>query len=544
MAQALYRRWRPQVWDAVVGQDHVIKTLRNAVRRERLAHAYLFAGPRGTGKTTTARLLAKAVNCLAEDPADRPCNQCAPCRAVSDGSFIDLIEIDAASNTSVEDVRDLREKINFSPNEGRRKVYIVDEVHMLSTAAFNALLKTLEEPPDHAIFVLATTEVHKVPATVLSRCQRHEFRRLPLDVILSFLHSRVKDEEFAVSDDALEIIARQATGSLRDAISILDQLTSTGLEVDLELAQTVLGTATDEAVLEIVDAIAAARPAEGLNWINRAVDRGADPRQLARQVVDYLRAVLLVQTGNEQLVEALDNVRRRMQGHAQQLDKQALMRAIDAFHQAALETRSGWQPKLPLELAMVECLPDQTEADAKPAVNPQKMDPGERGTTPPVEAPESADAEKPTRGSPAKEGRSVAPLGAGEKATFRHVLDRWDAILDAAFRRDPRCQALLNSGRPLEMERGSLIVGFASDLLREKMDKDENREQIEAAIAEALGQPVPIRSVLSSQWMEGNSLAEEASVEEGGMVATAIRDLGATLAEVQPLEEEDETPDE
>jgi len=171
MTQALYRRWRPRTWDEVVGQDHIVVTLRNAVKSERVAHAYLFAGPRGTGKTTTARLLAKAVNCLHESLAERPCNACEHCLALNEGRFLDLIEIDAASNTSVEDVRDLRDKINYAPNQGRYKVYIVDEVHMLSTAAFNALLKTLEEPPAHAIFVLATTEVHKIPATVLSRCQ-------------------------------------------------------------------------------------------------------------------------------------------------------------------------------------------------------------------------------------------------------------------------------------------------------------------------------------------------------------------------------------
>jgi DNA polymerase-3 subunit gamma/tau len=187
MTQALYNKWRPQKWDEIVGQQHIVQTLRNAVTGDRVAHAYLFAGPRGTGKTTAARLLAKAVNCLDADPAARPCNQCAHCVAVNEGRFLDLIEIDAASNTSVEDVRDLRDKINFTPNQGAYKVYIIDEVHMLSTAAFNALLKTLEEPPAHAIFILATTEIHKIPATVLSRCQRHEFRRVPVDDILGQL---------------------------------------------------------------------------------------------------------------------------------------------------------------------------------------------------------------------------------------------------------------------------------------------------------------------------------------------------------------------
>src|SRR5512137_525879 len=235
MTQALYRKYRPHRWEDVVGQEHVVNTLRNAITAGRVAHALLFAGPRGTGKTTTARLLAKAVNCLEPDLAARPCDKCEFCQAVNDSRFLDLIEIDAASNTSVEDVRDLRDKINFSPNQGRYKVYIIDEVHMLSPAAFNALLKTLEEPPSHAIFVLATTEVHKIPATVLSRCQRHEFRRIPVADIVRYLKEIAQSEGIEADDEALGLIARQSTGAMRDAISLLDQLASTGHGINLKM---------------------------------------------------------------------------------------------------------------------------------------------------------------------------------------------------------------------------------------------------------------------------------------------------------------------
>ncbi len=298
MSQALYRKWRPLHWEQVIGQPHVVQTLRNAIAAERVAHAYLFAGPRGTGKTTTARLLAKAVNCLSPELAGRPCNECAHCKAVNQGRFLDLIEIDAASNTSVDDVRDLRDKINFSPNQGRYKVYIIDEVHMLSTAAFNALLKTLEEPPPHAIFILATTEAHKIPATVLSRCQRHEFRRIPVSEIAANLKLLAEDEKIEIDEEALLLVARQATGAMRDAISLLDQLASAGKRITLAMAQDVLGTATSQSVLAVIEALLARQPGAGLDAIHGALDAGSDPRQFARQVVDYLRSLLLVAAGN------------------------------------------------------------------------------------------------------------------------------------------------------------------------------------------------------------------------------------------------------
>ena len=340
---------------------------------DRVAHAYLFAGPRGTGKTTSARLLAKAVNCLAEERVERPCNECNHCHAVNEGRFLDLIEIDAASNTSVDDVRDLRDKINFSPNLGQYKIYIIDEVHMLSNAAFNALLKTLEEPPPHAIFVLATTEVHKIPATVLSRCQRHEFRRIPVPDIVSVLDEMAKNENVQVDPEALTLIARQATGALRDAISLLDQLASTSDEINLELAQTVLGTATSQAVIEIIDAILEHDAAKGLDEIHKNLDTGSDPRQFARQIVEYLRSLLMVRMGNAQQIDATQEIRQRMAQQAQGFESpHELLRVIRAFNHAASEARLSWQPALPLELAMIKSVetpvmePERTPETAAP----------------------------------------------------------------------------------------------------------------------------------------------------------------------------------
>ena len=356
MTQALYRKWRPQTWDDVIGQEHIIQTLKNAIKNERTGHAYLFAGPRGTGKTSTARLLAKAVNCLDEKIINRPCNNCDICTAVNQGNLLDLIEIDAASNTSVDDIRDLRDKINFSPSQGKYKIYIIDEVHMLSTAAFNALLKTLEEPPPHAIFILATTEIHKIPATVLSRCQRHEFRRISIADIVSQLNEIAKEENLKIDSAALELIARQSTGALRDAISLLDQLASTGELITLEIAQNVLGTATSQSVLEIVDSIIYENTADGLNAIHAMLDGGADPRQFARQIVEYLRNLLLAEMGKPTAGDQTAEIQAQIERHSQQIPRTEILFYLQRFNAIAADTRGNWQPNLPLELALAECV--------------------------------------------------------------------------------------------------------------------------------------------------------------------------------------------
>ncbi|OGO09951.1 MAG: DNA polymerase III, subunit gamma and tau [Chloroflexi bacterium RBG_13_68_17] len=546
MTQALYRKWRPRSWDEVVGQEHIVQTLRNAIRAGRVAHAYLFAGPRGTGKTTTARLLAKAVNCQSASLAERPCNRCAHCQAVNEGRFLDLIEIDAASNTSVEDVRDLRDKINFAPNEGEYKVYIVDEVHMLSTAAFNALLKTLEEPPPHAIFVLATTEVHKIPATVLSRCQRHEFRRLSVDAMVAHLQAMLKQEGMRTEAGVLELVARQATGSLRDAISLLDQLASSGEIVTLAQAQVVLGTAAGEAVHQVVGAWLKGDLAGGLTEINRTLDSGADPRQFARQIVDYLRGLLLIRMGTPGLVETTAETRAEMEAQSAGVAVAALLAAIRSFNRAASEARAGWQPGLPLEMALLEAVrgpaPEAEPAAAnpaaalRPAASPRARGAGGRRTG---GAPEASAQARPDEPSVAP-----APPGRSGSITLQTVLDHWREILGAVRQRDPRTQALLNSSRPLGLEGGVLVLGFASDLLRDKMEKGHSLALVQEALLEVLGSELEIRSALAGGRASPPSQEESAPpVGNAGMVAAALRDLGAQVVDVKPALPEDRPPD-
>lgn len=533
MSQALYRKWRPRLWAEVVGQEHIVQTLQNAIRGGRIGHAYLFAGPRGTGKTTTARLLAKAVNCQAEDPAARPCDQCEHCKAVNEGRYLDLIEIDAASNTSVDDVRDLRDKINYSPNQGTYKVYIIDEVHMLSTAAFNALLKTLEEPPPHAIFILATTEVHKIPATVLSRCQRHEFRRIPVVDIVNQLKKMCAEEKIEADPEALVLIARQATGAMRDAISLLDQLSSTGERINLEMAQRVLGTATSQSVVALMDAVLSRDAAAGLDQIHTALDSGSDPRQFARQVVDYLRGLMLVKLENPEQVEATAELLANMKRQAGAFRMAQLLDTLRLFNSAASDVRSGWQPGLLLELALAQAVGYQETAPvpeappvrpsepmrSAPVEKPAVSAPVKTGSAPSPAKPEPAPAAavSPTAADPAApKGATPAPAGISPQT----IAQNWAKIRAAVKKRRSQTEGLLNSLKQVNLRDGVVVLAFASEVLKSKMEMPENLNIARQAIFEVLGVELPVKCVVVST--KGESGTAEADIDQDSIVGTAL----------------------
>jgi DNA polymerase-3 subunit gamma/tau len=531
MTNALYNKWRPQKWDEVIGQPHVVQTLRNAVVNGHVVHAYLFAGPRGTGKTTAARLLAKAVNCSDPDPANRPCNQCDHCKAVNEGRYLDLIEIDAASQTGVDDVRALRDKINFIPNQGTYKIYIIDEVHMFSNSAFNALLKTLEEPPAHAIFILATTEMSKIPATVLSRCQRHEFRRLPMDEIISQLKRICESEKLAAEPEALALIARQSAGGMRDAISLLDQMASTGMEISLSLTQTILGTATSQTVLAIMEAVLNQAPSAGMDAIHAALNSGSDPRLLARQMVDYLRAVLLIQMGNPSQVELTPEVRSQAKQHAAGFSQADVLRMIKSFNEAASDQRGGWQPSLPLELALAEVLERPAEVPSTPgATTPAKgVSDSKRGSPAQVKnTPEilyqSANPRAEAAGSP----ETQEPAQEGKPAlTLKQIASVWKQVCAAIKPQSTSLNALLNTARLLEVKDGLLVLGFQSELLRSKADTPEQMKITRAALVEALGVDVPVRCVVSKA-----KQSAPPNVKADGMVAAALK-AGGEIVDTQ-----------
>ncbi len=521
MAQALYRKWRPMRWDEVLGQEHIIRTLRNAVRSGRTAHAYLFSGPRGTGKTTTARLLAKAVNCLHEDPEARPCDACAHCQAVNEGRFLDLIEIDAASNNGVEDVRDLRDKINFAPSQGQYKIYIIDEVHMLSTPAFNALLKTLEEPPDYAIFVLATTEIHKIPATVLSRCQRHEFRRLPLDLIVSRLAYICEQEGIQAAPEALTLIARHSAGGMRDAISLLDQMASTGEAVTLEVVQAVLGASAEEAVRQVVEALLQRAPGPGLMALQQALDGGSDPRALARQIVGYLRQVLLLKMGADAPPDLTPETLAAMQAYARSFDLPFLLGAIRAFNEAASSAGTAWQPSLGLELALAESLALEASPAASAAPVPAPKRKMETAPRPASVQPTPPPAQSRVEAASPAASRAAAAAAPAAAVSLDEVRQVWAQVKNAVRRVDGSLNGLLNSATLLEVKDGVLMLGFASEVLREKAARPEKIQTTERFLREALGRPLRVACVVGRGTQHNG---------ESSMVATALRYGGKKIS--------------
>ncbi|MDP6422303.1 MAG: DNA polymerase III subunit gamma/tau [SAR202 cluster bacterium] len=492
-SEVLYRKWRPRKLSEVVGQDSVTQTLRRSVATGRMAHAYLLCGPRGTGKTSTARILAKAINCLSAVDGE-PDNECDPCIAINEGRALDLIEIDAASNRGIDDIRNLSDKINFAPNEFKFKVYIVDEVHMLTEQAFNALLKTLEEPPGHAIFVLATTEAHKVPLTIISRCQRYDFRRVPLDVTGAKLAELCAAENIQASQDALDLIARSSTGSLRDAENLLEQAAvSYGSPLDADQVREMLGMGGDEQALELAKCIVSRSVAEGLSVINRVAGEGADLQQLQRGVTEFLRSVMLSKTGAATTLGYPDETSAVLNELATGADLPHLLRSIRAF--SAADTRRDTSSPLPLELALVEsslepvAAPPAQVADAA-ARQAQPRQAPTRQARPYVHEQTPVQRQgAPQRQAARPAGAEPQPLPAEPAARLQA---QWPQILRALRNTGTRFKldALLRSSRDYALDGDRIVVKFSHnshyDRIKEEMSNSSVLRELKEIINKAM----------------------------------------------------------
>ena len=512
--QVLYRKWRPQKLADVVGQESVTQTLQRAVATDRISHAYLLCGPRGTGKTSTARILAKAVNC--KSPIDgEPDNECHACVSIGENRALDLIEIDAASNRGIDDIRSLSDKINFAPNEFRYKVYIIDEVHMLTEQAFNALLKTLEEPPDHAIFILATTEAHKVPLTIISRCQRYDFRRIPLSAMSEKLAELCGAEGVEATEEALEILARSATGSLRDAENLLEQaVVSYGSPLQGDQIRDMLGLGGDAEALKLARHVVAKTVGEGLSTITEVSNSGADLRQLQRSVTEFLRSVMLIKSGSTDELGYSEEVTTQLRAAASGSELSHLLRAIKAFSSA--DMRHDSSSPLPLELALVESsLAPEPVSQQAPARQTQAAAPARQQQPPRSAAPNSnqnysgasrqtqqrqPDNRPASRPPPRRDMSEPLPEDPAARLEVQ-----WPEILRALRNTGSRFKLgpVLRSTRGVSLDGSRIVAPFTHESHFERfkgeMDNPGVKREVSAIINQAMGADYEIVGQLSTE---------------------------------------------
>ena len=515
---ALYRRYRPQTFSEIVGQDHVTRTLRNAIAGGQVAHAYLLAGARGIGKTSIARIIAKAVNCPKAKDGD-PCDRCESCVAIRDGRFLDLIEIDAASNRGIDEMRDLREKVRFAPSMGQYKVYVIDEAHQLTNEAFNALLKTLEEPPPHAIFVLATTESQKIPATIVSRTQRFDLRRITHAAMVEQLAAIAKAEKVKVEPAALEAISRHAQGSLRDAESIFDQVeTFAGGAVTLADVDALLGSSDWEETAALFDALIANDSAAAIILVRSLVDDGRDLRLFVKRAIDHVRALVLVRAAGQVPETATESVTAKLRAQAPSFSLERLAKIAKRLIEAEQQLRTTEGTPLPLELALLDLTTDAatpgpaTKAPAPapaatraatPAAAPSgssgpASSPGSRPApaAPPRRAGGVVDLAERRASAPARPSGDPVPAGGATapSVSLERIRAAWQDLLERTKERSIGKAAQLVKAEPLAIEGSTIVVGFSDDFAR-SVWQDKQRPELERDLGEILGVVVRVRCV-------------------------------------------------
>lgn len=552
--QALYRQWRPRTFAEVVGQEHITRTLLNALRTGRLVHAYLFCGPRGTGKTSTAKILARAINCLTPREGE-PCNECSNCRRILAGNSLDVLEMDAASNRGIDEIRNLIERIPLGPVEGKYKVYIIDEVHMLTQEAFNALLKTLEEPPAHAVFILATTEPRKVLPTILSRCQRFDFHPLTVQAIAGRLQEVAAANGVEIEPGALSLLSRKAAGGLRDALSLLDQILATGTRGPVTAGQVAvtLGTARLDTLLDLAGALAAGDGAGMLHLVDKALATGIEPQRLLEDLLDHARNLLLlkVDPGAGHLTGLLPEEAEQVAAQAQQFDHHRLLELMERLQQGGAALRRSNQPRVILEMtlagfmvapgpslgdlarrvaemeARLAAMEGSTPGRAREKIAVSNhgererplVDPGVLAGACRQEQGNSGPPEAPGEGSPA--GRTLvidryrephrvavkdraglarvevaAALETSSPASpgleLATVQERWPEVLAAARRESIQLQAFLREGEPVALVGDTLTLAVKADFHRGMLEQPANRQKVEKALAAVFGRPLKV----------------------------------------------------
>lgn len=582
---SLYRKYRPQTFADLLGQEHVSTTLSNAINEDRVAHAYLFTGPRGTGKTSTARILAKALNCE-KGPTPSPCGVCSSCVSITNGSSVDVIEMDAASHSKVDETREVLQGVNLASAGGRTKVYVIDEVHMLSTGSFNALLKTLEEPPSHVLFILATTEAHKVPSTIVSRSQRFDFRRIPASVLESHLRHVAELEKIDIDGDAIAAIARHVDGGARDALSSLDQLSSVSGRITETDAEGLLGGRHDRSLIELFEGVAAGDVGAVFLTLHSLVSEGADARQLGLEVLEHTRSLLLLRTSpdSELLLDVSSEDLPVLSGQAQRFSVETLVRILDLVQRSIVEMRSAPNHRLLLEVALVRAsapetdptatgllgrierlerrigISDAQEGAAPPPAPVQLDQPGtasrpqpERVAAPPKAAPREQKAAPAPTAQPAPSTAppkpaepapvaSAAPAAAGAVG-FVQIKDAWSAVMADMGHRSKRIQALCNPSRPVRLDGQTLVVEVQSKFHEGEMTTERNRSVLSDAINATLGVRMPLAFLTrgASSAADSSGDAVQKSVPASSP-APAAQDEPEFFEDTKPMSESDHDP--
>jgi DNA polymerase-3 subunit gamma/tau len=529
---SLYRKHRPRTFADVVGQEHIVRTLQAAVEQDRVAHAYLFAGPRGTGKTSLAKILAKSINCERGGPTVTPCLECESCRSIHDATSIDVIEMDAASHRGIDDIREIRDRVGLRPAKGLKKVYIVDEAHMLTKEASNAVLKTLEEPPDHVVFVLCTTEMQAMLPTIRSRCQRFSFQRPGLPEIAEVLNRIAVAESIEIDDAATLLIARAATGSFRDAVTTLDQLSTAGsMRIEAADVRALLGTADERSLFETIDLVAAGDAAGVLVHVDTLTEAGTDLASFTTGLIGHLRALFLTQQlgAPPSDMGLADEERERLAAQAESIPARAVVRLIDLLRDVIDEVREGGDPRLPLELALVKVCRPQNELALESL--DQRLERLEQGAPAPAPAPAPAARPVPTPPAPraaepdpepeppAAEVVSAPaePAPAPQPPSLERLLERWqEAILPEIQRRSPPLHSLIVPARPVSWDDHEVVIGLpASTSFAIKMvDTPQNTGIVTELVAQALGATPRVRFVVLGEESGDAAQAEQPPAEQ------------------------------
>jgi len=517
--QSLYRKWRPQTFEDIIGQKHITQTLINAISLNRISHAYIFSGPRGVGKTTTARILAKSLNCE-KGSTPHPCNKCERCIRITNGYSMDVIEIDGASNNGVDSIRELRNKVNFAPAEGKYKIYIIDEVHMLSQGAFNALLKTLEEPPSHVIFIFATTDPHKIPSTILSRCQWFNFRRISLADIITKLKMIAKDEGLNINDKTLNMIARSSTGSMRDAESTLDQIIAyCGKDITSQSVSEVLGIIEEEVFFEFIEAIINNDTLKGIEIINRTSDLGGDPSQFIKNLMEYVHNLSLAKVCQKEILNLQgifieDKERLLKQSKIIKLEK--LFNMVDYLAEAERKMRYIRHPWILLEMLVikftaaenyslkeVEEEKDEYFLDFSTKKDVSISDEENAGTR--EELPPKKKIQDKIKNN---EGSSIK---AKESPINLELMQAWPTILDRIRKTKMAVYSFIIVNNLITIENDKLIIGFNKEYTfhKESLEKQNNKMLLQELIKEKTGRFFAIECIINDHSKEDSCLEVE-----------------------------------